>query len=111
MNAVTSAMRTVVLVGARPGTTAMELFGDLRAGDEALLVVLGLEPTQQQRRLTDEALTMAAERRFVLTAELVPNRSRLLERLREGDELRVFARPRECRRWTSEPGLNVSDAR
>lgn len=111
MSAVTSATRTVVIVGARPGATATELFGDVRPGDEALLVVLGLKPTPQQRRLTEEALTMAAERRFVLTAELVPNRFRLPERLREGDELRVFARPRERRRWMPEPGFNVPGAR
>jgi hypothetical protein len=51
---------------------------------------------------------MAAERRFVLTAELVAAPSWLAERWREGDVVRVEARTREVRRWMLESGPALS---
>jgi hypothetical protein len=100
--------RLVVVVGRRQRSTAATVFGDLRPGEEAAVFVLGLNPTPAQRRLTDEALAIAAERRFAITAELIPAPSWLRERLRDGDEVRVVARDREARRWRIEPGPVVS---
>ena len=100
--------RTVVVVGSRPRARAAEILGDVRPGEETAVYVLGLDPTPAQRRLTGEALAIAAERRFVLTAELVGDPTGLRERLREGDEVRVFARARESRRWRVEQGLGVN---
>jgi hypothetical protein len=51
---------------------------------------------------------MAADRRFMLTAELVAAPSRLVERLGDGDVVRVAARAREARRWRLEPGPVLS---
>lgn len=96
--------RIVVIVGARPRGTAHELLADVGRGSEAAVFVLGLDPTPGQRRLVDDALAMAADRRFVLTAELIPAPSWLRERLQDGDLVRVVARPREARRWGVEPG-------
>ncbi len=96
--------RIVVVVGTRPRGTALELLGDVALGAEAAVYVLGLEPTPSQRRLVDDALAMAADRRFVLTAELIPAPSELEERLQEGDLVRVVARRREARRWGVEAG-------
>lgn len=102
MSAVASATRTVVIAGARPNVTAAEAFGEVPAGDEALLLLLGLDPSPGQRRLTDDAIALAEERMFLLTAELVPAPSWLREHLREGDAVRVIAGRRERRRWRLE---------
>jgi hypothetical protein len=104
--------RTVVVVGKRPRSSAAEILGDLVPGDEAAVFVLGLDPTPGQRRLTEEALAMADERRIALTAELIPAPSWLVERLRHGDVVRVAAGRREARRWRIEPGpaLTVAGA-
>jgi hypothetical protein len=100
--------RRVVVVGSRPRASALEIVGDVNAGDEAAVFVLGLDPTPSQRRLVDEALAMAAERRFELAAELIPAPSWLRRRLRDGDDVRVVARKREARRWKVLPGPAVS---
>jgi hypothetical protein len=97
MSAVTTT-RTVVILGRGPRVTT-DVLGDVRPGEEAAVFVLGLEPTAAQRRLTETALAMAAERRFVLTAELIPTPSLLEERLRDGDRIQVLAARREARRW------------
>ena len=65
MRAVTDT-RTFVVVGARPRSSAIDALGDVPIGGEAVVVVLGLHPTPDQQRLTEEALTLAAERRFTL---------------------------------------------
>ncbi len=91
--------RTVVVVGARPRGGASDLFGGVQPGEEAALFVLGLEPTSRQRRITEEALAMAAGRRFILTAELIPGPSQLRERLEDEDQVRIVAGRREARRW------------
>lgn len=105
--------RTVVVVGKRPRRSAAELLGDVPPGGEAVVLVLGLTPTPQQRRLTELALAMAAERRFILTAELAPAPSWLRDRLRAGDDIRVVARPIETRRWgiASDRPLSARDER
>jgi hypothetical protein len=82
----------------------MDVLGDLRQGETAAVFVLGLDPSAEQRRFTDDAFAIATERQFVLTAELIPGSSWLGERLREGDDVRIAARPREARRWRIEPG-------
>jgi hypothetical protein len=73
-------------------------------GGEAVLVVLGLHPTPDQQRLTEDALTLAAERRFMLTAEMVGSRGQLHDRVREASVVRVAASRGERRRW------NLADA-
>jgi hypothetical protein len=93
-------MRTFVVVGAHPRWSAIDAFGDLRAGGEAVLYVLGLRPSASQQRLTRDALELAAQRRFTLTAELIAGRSQLHERLREATTVRILAGRRERRRWT-----------
>jgi hypothetical protein len=102
--------RLVVIVGKRPRSGATDVIGDVRPGEEAAVLVLGLDPTPAQRRLADEALAIAAERRFVITAELIPAPSWLRERLQDGDEVRIVAGRREARRWRIEPGPAVSVA-
>jgi hypothetical protein len=92
--------RTFVVVGARPRSNAIDALGDLRTGGEAVLYVLGLHPSAGQQRLTREALELAAERRFTLTAELVAGRSQLHERLRDATTVRILAGRGERRRWT-----------
>jgi hypothetical protein len=96
--------RSVVVVGGHPRASAADVLGDLRPGEEAVVFVLGLDPTPCQRRLARAALELAAERRFDLTAELIPAPSWLEERLRSGDEVRVLARRQEARRWRVAPG-------
>jgi hypothetical protein len=100
--------RTVVVVGTRPRATAADVLGDVRAGDAAAVLVLGIEPSPAQRRFTAEALALASDRRFALDAELVAYPSWLAERLRFGDEVRVVARTGEARRWKLEPGPVLS---
>jgi hypothetical protein len=103
--------RTVVVVGSRPRASVQDVLGDLRPGEEAVVFVLGLDPTPGQRRLAHAAIELAGERRFVLTAELIPAPSWLEERLRIGDEVRVLARRHEARRWriASGPVLSAAD--
>jgi hypothetical protein len=103
--------RTVVVVGARPRASAADVLGDVRPGEEAVVFVLGLDLTPGQRRLADAAIALAGERRFALTAELIPAPSWLEERLRTGDEVRVVARPREARSWriAAGPVLRAAD--
>jgi hypothetical protein len=105
-------MRTFVVVGARPRSSAIDALGDLRAGGEAVLYVLGLHPSAGQQRLTQDALELAAERRFTLTAELIPGRSQLHERLRDATIVRILAGRGERRRWTlGRVPVNPHDAR
>jgi hypothetical protein len=92
-------LRTVVVVGARRRSALAGTLDRLGAGDELLLLVLGLEPSRWQREVVDRALGLASERRFPLTAELVPGRERLLQLLAGDDRLRVFAGRRELRRF------------
>jgi hypothetical protein len=91
--------RTLVILGARPRTSASDTLGDVPAGGDAVLVVLGLHPTPDQQRLTEDALTLAAERRFTLTAEMVGSRDKLQERLHEATVVRIAAARSERRRW------------
>jgi hypothetical protein len=107
MSTVTST-RTVVIVGTRPRVAPAEVLGDLRPGETAAVFVLGLDPSADQRRFTDDAFAIATERQLVLTAELVPATSWLEERLREGDDVRIAARPREARRWRIEPSTYLT---
>jgi hypothetical protein len=98
MKAVTDT-RTLVVVGAHPRSSAIQALSDVPSGGEAFIYVLGLRPTPAQQRLTEDALTLAAERRFTLTAELIPGRSQLHERLRGAVIVRVLAGRGERRRW------------
>jgi hypothetical protein len=91
--------RTLVVVGARPRGSALDVLGDVPFGGEAVLVVLGLHPTPDQRRLTEDALTLAADQRFMLTAEMVGSREQLHDRVRRASVVRVAASRRERRRW------------
>jgi len=105
-------MRTFVVVGARPRSSAIDALGDLRAGGEAVLYVLGLHPSVGQQRLTQDAIELAAEHRFTLTAELIAGRSQLHERLREATIVRILASRGERRRWTlGRVPVNPDDAR
>jgi hypothetical protein len=111
MSTVTMA-RTVVVVGMRPRSSAAEALADVRPGEESAVLVLGLQPTPAQQRLMAEALSLAAERRFALSAELISAPAALRDRLLDGDEVRVLARPREARRWgiTRSPTLSAPGA-
>jgi len=91
--------RTLVILGARPRTNASDTLGDVPAGGDAVLVVLGLHPTPDQQRLTEDALALAAERRFTLTAEMVGSRELLQERLRGATVVRIAAARGERRWW------------
>ena len=91
--------RTFVVLGARPASTAAELFADVASGGEAILLSLGLRPTRAQQLLTEEALSIAAERRFVLTAETVADPATLANRLRDGVSVSIAATRGERRRW------------
>jgi hypothetical protein len=96
--------RTLVVVGARPRWSALDALGDVPFGGEAVLVALGLHPTPDQQRLTEDALMLAAERRFMLTAEMVGSREQLHDRVRKASVVRVAASRGERRRW------NLADA-
>jgi hypothetical protein len=102
--------RTVLVVGKRARSATVDVLRRVHPGEEAAVLVLGLQPTPGQRRLSEEALAMAAERRFELTAELIPEPSSLAERLREGDRVTVLAGRREARRWRIASGRIVSAA-
>jgi hypothetical protein len=102
--------RTVVVVGRRPRNSAAEALGDIRPGGEAAVFILGLVPSPAQRRLTEDALAMANDRRFHLTAELIPAWPWLQERLRDDDEIRILTRGREARRWRLDQSLSAGGA-
>ncbi len=91
--------RTFVVVGERPTSTAAELFADVGSGGEAFLFALGLRPTPAQQLVTEEALSLAAERRFVLTAETVADVATLESRLRDAGTVSIAATRAERRRW------------
>ena len=62
--------RTVLVVGKRARSATVDVLRRVHPGEEAAVLVLGLQPTPGQRRLSEEALAMAAERRFVLSDQL-----------------------------------------
>ncbi|MGZ8606510.1 MAG: hypothetical protein ACXWXQ_05620 [Actinomycetota bacterium] len=95
-------------MGKRPWSSAADALGGVRRGEEAAVFVLGLDPTPGQRRITEEALAIAEERRFTLIAELIAAPPWLWERLRVGDQVRVLARRAEVRRWRVKPGPVLS---
>lgn len=103
--------RTLVVVGARPRSSAIDALGDIPIGGEAVVVVLGLHPTPDQQRLTEEALTLAAERRFTLTAEMIPSQAQLQDRLREATVVRIAAARGERRRWNLADPITAPGAR
>ena len=103
--------RTFVVVGARPPSSAIDALGDVPIGGEAVLGALGLHPTPDQQRLTEEALSLAAERRFTLTAEMIPTQERLQDRLREATVVRVVAARGERRRWNLAEAITAPGAR
>ncbi|HET8526694.1 MAG TPA: hypothetical protein VFM81_08665 [Actinomycetota bacterium] len=91
--------RTFIVVGRHPNSTAAGLFADVRSGGEAFLFTLGLQPTPAQQLVTEEALSLAANRRFVLTAETVSDPATLRDRLREAGMVLIAATRGERRRW------------
>ena len=91
--------RTFVVVGARPRSRAAELFADVASGGEAFLLALGLRPTPAQQLVVEDALALAAEHRFVLTAESVGDPATLATRLRDAVRVSVAATRGERRRW------------
>ena len=90
---------TFVVVGTRPASRAAELFSDVASGGEAILLSLGLRPTRAQQLVAEEALSLAAERRFVLTAETVADPTTLGSRLRDAVNVLIAATRGERRRW------------
>jgi hypothetical protein len=107
-----SRTRVVVVVGKRPRRSAAEALADVEPGQEAAVFVLGLDPSTAQRRLAAEAVSLATERRFALTAELIPRPAWLGDRIRSDDDVRVLAGSRETRRWRigSDRGVSPADA-
>lgn len=92
-------IRTFVVVGTHPASRAADLFADVASGGEAILLSLGLRPTRAQQMLAEEALSLAAERRFVLTAETVADAATLRSRLRDAVNVLIAATRGERRRW------------
>jgi hypothetical protein len=104
--------RTFVVVGKRPSSTAAELFTDVGSGGEAFLFALGLRPTPAQQLVIEEALSLAAERRFVLTAETVADMATLASRLRDARTVSIAATRGERRRWhLGREAVSAPDAR
>ena len=104
--------RTFVVLGARPASRAAELFANVASGGEAILLSLGLRPTPAQQLLTEEALSLAAERRFVLTAETVAGPAMLADRLRDAVTVSIVATRWERRRWhLGRDAVSAPDAR
>lgn len=103
----------VVVVGAHPRSSANEALADVPSGGEAVIYVLGLHPTPAQQRLTEDALTLATERRFTLTAELIAGRHELQERLRGATIVRTLVGRGERRHWNLGRigGFSPGDAR
>jgi hypothetical protein len=91
--------QTFVVVGTRPTSRAAELFADVASGGEAILLSLGLRPTTAQQQVAEEALALAAERRFVLTAETIADPATLGSRLRDAVNVLIAATRGERRRW------------
>jgi len=91
--------RTIVVVGTRPTARAAELFADVASGGEAILLSLGVRPTRAQQLVAEEALSLAAERRFVLTAETVADPATLGSRLHDAMNVLIAATRTESRRW------------
>ena len=92
--------RTFVVVGRHPASRADDLFAGVASGGEAILIALGLRPTPAQQLLTEEALSLAAERRFVLTAETIADPATLRDRLHDAGRVLVAATRGERRRWS-----------
>ena len=111
MRTVTNA-QTYVVLGARPASRAAELLADVESGGEAILLSLGLRPTLAQQLVTEEALSLAATRRFVLTAETVADPATLRDRLRRAGTVLIAATRGERRRWRlGRNGVSVPGAR
>lgn len=103
--------KTFVVVGARPRSSAIDLLGDVPPGGEAVVLVLGLHPTPRQQRLAADALELAAQRRFTLTAELISGPSQLKERMPGATIVRVEAGGGERRRWDLHRSFTAPGAR
>jgi hypothetical protein len=104
--------RTFVVLGTRPVFDATELFADVATGGEAFLLALGSRPTLAQQVVTEEALALAADRRFVLTAETVADPAMLRERLDDAGTILIAASRGERRRWNlGSERLSVPGAR
>jgi hypothetical protein len=99
MNTVATNTSTCVVLGTRTRASAIDLLRDVPPGGHADLLVLGLYPTESQRRVTEEALALAAERRFVLTAALVTRPEELVEVTQRATTLRIVVDRRERRIW------------
>ena len=91
--------RTFVVVGKRPTPSAAGLLDGVAGGDEVVLLALGRQPTPAQQLLVEDALALAADRRFVLTAETVADAGTLRDRVGEAMAVRVAATRAERRRW------------
>lgn len=104
--------RTFVVVGKHPASRANDLFAGVAGGGEAILIALGLRPTPAQQLVTEEALSLAAERRFILTAETVADPVTLRDRLHDAGTVLVAATRGERRRWRlGRDGLSAPGAR
>jgi hypothetical protein len=90
--------RTVVVLGRTPASSARELLMGVEHGGNASLIALGIRPTAAQRLVTEEALSLAAERRFTLTVETVTDTATLGDRL-QAARMVVSATKGERRRW------------
>jgi hypothetical protein len=111
MNTMTDT-RTFVVVGRRPVSRVAELFAGMGAGGEASLIALGLRPSPAQQLVVEEALSLAAERRFVLTAETVADAATLRVRVGDAATVRIVATRGERRRWhLREDGVSAPGAR
>ena len=87
----------VVILGARPGTTADEALGDVPAGGSVKVYVPAARPTAEQQRFVERAMALSWQNGFTLTAELVLDGRALVGSL-NGEPLRVLAGARERRR-------------
>ncbi len=103
MSTVATVPRVVAIVGSHPRETAAALLEDSGLGGDALLLVLGPEPSPRQRLVTADALGLADRRRIVVEAELVADTSRLRAALRDEDLVRIDASRSERRRWKLAP--------
>jgi hypothetical protein len=91
--------RTFLVLGGRPASRATELLAGVASGGEAFVLALGLRPTPAQQRFVEDALALAAKRRFVLTAETIGDPDTLHARLRDAIAVRTEATRRERRQW------------
>jgi hypothetical protein len=97
--------RTLVVVGSQPTSRAGGLLAGIPRGDEAVLIALGSRPTKAQRVVIEEALALAADRRFTLTVEAVADAPALRERLGTARNVRIIATRGERRRWNLGRGV------